>query len=284
MHGFALILVLAAAFMHATWNFLAKRTRGGAAVVWLYDVVSIIIYAPLALVILLQHTHFTLVQLTLVFSSGCIHLVYFLLLQRGYRVGDLSMVYPLARGTGPLLSSVTAVLLFGERPTLVAFTGILLVVVGIFLISGGTLMLSASRFHAGVLYGLLTGVCIATYTLVDKQAVSALLIAPVLLYYSDLMIHVGLLAPYAVYNWNEVSREWNMHRFEVTGIAILGPLSYFIILSVLVFTPISYVAPIREISVLIGTLMGTRFLAEGNTRRRLLAACVMVAGIIALAV
>ncbi len=139
-------------------------------------------------------------------------------------------------------------------------------------------------FGAGVLYGLLTGVCIATYTLVDKQAVSVLLIAPVLLYYSDLMIHVGLLAPYAVYNWSEVSREWNMHRFEVIGIAILGPLSYFIILSVLVFTPVSYVAPMREVSVLIGTLMGTRFLAEGNTHRRLLAACVMVAGIIALAV
>jgi len=284
MHGFALVLVLAAAFMHATWNFLAKRTRGGAAVVWLYDVVSIIIYAPLALVILLQHLHFTLVQLALIFSSGCIHLVYFLLLQRGYRVGDLSVVYPLARGTGPLLSSITAILLFGERPALVAFLGILLVVVGIFLITGGTVMLSASRFHAGVLYGLLTGVCIATYTLVDKQAVSALLIAPVLLYYSDLMIHVGLLAPYAVYNWSEVSREWNRHRFEVIGIAILGPLSYFIILSVLVFTPVSYVAPMREVSVLIGTLMGTRFLAEGNTRRRLLAACVMVAGIIALAV
>src|SRR5436853_7626482 len=100
MHGFALVLVLAASFMHAIWNFLAKRTHGGAAIVWLYDLISIIIYAPLALIVLLQHTHFTLAQLALIFSSGCIHLVYFLLLQRGYRVGDLSVVYPLARGTG----------------------------------------------------------------------------------------------------------------------------------------------------------------------------------------
>ncbi len=284
MHGFALVLVLAAACMHATWNFLAKRTRGGAAIVWLYDVVSIIIYAPLALIILLQHTHFTLAQLALIGSSGCIHLVYFLLLQRGYRMGDLSVVYPLARGTGPLLSSIIAILLFGERPTLVAFIGILLVVAGIFLITGGSIMLSVSRFQAGVLYGLLTGMCIATYTLLDKQAVSILLIPPVLLYYSDLTIHIGLLAPYAISNWSEVSREWKTHRFEVIGIAILGPLSYFIILSVLVFTPVSYVAPLREISVLIGTLMGTRLLAEGNTRRRLLAACVMVVGIVALAV
>lgn len=95
---------------------------------------------------------------------------------------------------------------------------------------------------------------------------------------------MGLLTPYVWYHRREVSMEWCSHRLEVLGVGVLSPLCYFLVLAALVFTPVSYVAPAREVGVLFGTLMGIRLLAEGDARRRLLAASMIVLGIVALAV
>src|SRR5918992_6257053 len=115
---FALVLVLAAATFHATWNLLAKRVgEGGAVFVWLFGFLAALIYAPLAVVVVsLERPNFGPEVLVFMFGSGLLHLGYFVLLQRGYAVGDLSLVYPLARGTGPLLATAAAIVLFGERP------------------------------------------------------------------------------------------------------------------------------------------------------------------------
>jgi len=78
--------------------------------------------------------------------------------------------------------------------------------------------------------------------------------------------------------------EWRIHRFEAIGVALLVPLSYILVLTAMKFTPVSYVAPAREISILIGTAMGTRLLSEGDVQRRLAAAGAMVLGVVALAV
>src|SRR5438128_2086361 len=141
MNSLTIALVLIAALLHATWNLFAKRTNGGAAVVWLYRVISVAIYAPLAFVILMQQVRFNIIELALIFVSGCAHLTYLLLLQRGYRSGDLSLVYPLARGIGPLFSTTGAIVLFRERPSLIAFMGMLLIVSGAFLMTGGPRLL-----------------------------------------------------------------------------------------------------------------------------------------------
>jgi drug/metabolite transporter (DMT)-like permease len=108
MTFFALVLVLVAAVFHATWNLLAKRVGvGGAIFVWLFGAFSVLIYAPLALILILLHgPHLGPAQLVFMFGSGALHLGYFVVLQRGYAVGDLSLVYPLARGTGPLLATL----------------------------------------------------------------------------------------------------------------------------------------------------------------------------------
>src|ERR687891_698220 len=123
---FALVLVLAAAVFHATWNLLAKRVGdGGAVFVWLFGLCSLVIYAPLAVVVVLVSApHLGPVQYLFMFGSGVLHLGYFVLLQRGYAVGDLSLVYPLARGTGPLLATAAAIVLLGERPGALALVGI----------------------------------------------------------------------------------------------------------------------------------------------------------------
>jgi hypothetical protein len=113
MTVFALVLVLAAATFHATWNLLAKRVGdGGAVFVWLFGSLAMLIYAPLAVVVvLLERPHFGPEVLVFMFGSGVLHLGYFVFLQRGYAVGDLSLVYPRARGTGPLLATAAAIVM-----------------------------------------------------------------------------------------------------------------------------------------------------------------------------
>src|SRR5215210_6927694 len=244
---FALGLVLIAAVFHATWNLLAKRVGdGGAVFVWLFGLCSIAIYAPLAaIVVLVSAPHLGPVQYVFRFGSGVLHLGYFVLLQRGYAVGDLSLVYPLARGTGPLLATAAAIVLFGERPSLLVF--------------------------------------IAAYTIWDKQAVSALLIPPLLQSWATILVTTLLLTPIAMTRRKDARALWRAHKPEVIGVAILSPLSYILVLTALVFTPVCYVAPAREISILVGAAMCARLLSEGDSTRRLIAAGAMVVGIIALA-
>ncbi len=282
---FALVLVLGAAVFHATWNLLAKRVGGGGAVfVWLFGVFSVLIYAPLALVlILLQRPYLGVAQFVFMLGSGALHLGYFVVLQRGYAVGDLSLVYPLARGTGPLVATVGAVILLGERPGVVALSGVFLITFGVYLLTrepGG--FRRGFGLGRGVVYGLLTGVFIAAYTLWDKHAVSALLIPPLLQSWATTVFTVALLSPAAVSRRKEVLSLWRAHKPEVLGIAVLSPLSYILVLTALVFTPVSYVAPAREVSILVGVAMGARLLSEGHTARRLIAAIAMVAGVAAL--
>jgi drug/metabolite transporter (DMT)-like permease len=203
-------------------------------------------------------------------------------LQRGYAVGDLSLVYPLARGTGPLLATAAAIVLFGERPSLLVIFGIALITAGVFVLTSEGVSLR-SGLGAGVFYGLMTGVFIAAYTIWDKQAVSALLIPPLLQSWATTIVTTLLLTPLAMGNRKKIMALWRDYKPEVLGVAILSPLSYILVLTALVFTPVSYVAPAREISILIGAAMGARLLSEGDSTRRLIAAAAMVVGVVALA-
>ncbi len=287
MTPFALGLVLVAAFVHATWNFFAKHVGGGAPFVWLFSAFSTLLYAPLAVAaVVIQKPDFTPLTLLFILGSAALHLVYFLVLQKGYQVGDLSLVYPLARGTGPMLSTVAAIIIFAERPSLLALAGAALVVVGVFLLAGGQRLLTSNlglRGRKAVSFGLLTGTLIAGYTLWDKQAVSVLLVPPLLLDWASSLTRATLLAPTALRNWNVVKATWRDYRKETLIVALLNPLSYLLVLTALTFSPVSYIAPAREVSILIGVLLGARFLDEEEPLRRLGAAALIVLGVVALA-
>lgn len=285
----ALALILAAAFMHAGWNLLAKRAGGGAAFVWLFGAVSTALYAPLAVVAMaVQRPHVGAAEALFLAGSGALHTVYFLSLQQGYRAGDLSLVYPLARGTGPLLATIAAIAVLGERPSPPALAGTALITLGVFALAASpraTRQGSAGATAAArpaVLYGLRTGALIATYTLWDKHAVSALLLPPLLLDWAANAGRTLLLTPAARARAAEVRAMWRARRTEVLGVAVLAPLAYILVLTAMSFTPVSYVAPAREIAILIGAAMGARLLAEGDSLRRLAAAGAMVVGIVAL--
>jgi drug/metabolite transporter (DMT)-like permease len=284
MTALALSLVLAAAVIHASWNYLLKRSGGGAVFVWLFASLSALIYLPLAmLVIWWEKPQFGWVHYGLMFASAVLHTAYYLLLDRGYRSGDLSVVYPIARGTGPLITVVCAVLLLGEHPSAVAIAGALLIGVGAIALTGDPRNLKQSGNLPAIGFALLTGCMIASYTLVDKIAVAAWLIPPLVQDWATNVGRVLLMTPMAMKRQAEIAPTWRRAKKEILAVAVLCPLSYILVLTAMVFTPVSYVAPAREISILVAAFMGTQWLAEGDVRRRLTAAATMVGGIICLA-
>jgi drug/metabolite transporter (DMT)-like permease len=284
MTAFALLLILAAAVIHASWNYFLKRSGGGTVFVWLFASLSAIIYAPLAAAIVWwQKPDFGWIHYALMLASAVVHTAYYMLLDRGYRSGDLSVVYPIARGTAPLITMLCAVLLLHERPTLLAVAGALLIGCGAIVLTGDPRKLRESgNFHA-VGYALLTGCMIASYTLVDKVAVAVWLIPPLVQDWAANLGRVVLMTPMALRKRDEIAPTWRRAKKEIVAVALLCPLSYILVLTAMVFTPVSYVAPAREISILVAALMGTQLLAEGDVGRRLAAAGAMVFGIVCLA-
>lgn len=284
MTAFALSLVLVAAFVHASWNYLLKRSGGGPVFVWLFACLSAVLYLPLAAIVIgWERPGFGWVHYGLMLASAALHTVYYLLLDRGYRGGDLSVVYPIARGSGPLITVLCAVLLLGERPSLLAVAGALLIGCGAVALSGDPRSLRHSGNHRAVGFALLTGCMIASYTLVDKIAVAVWLVPPLVQDWAANLGRVLLMTPMAMKRKAEIAPTWQRAKREIVAVAVLCPLSYILVLTAMVFTPVSYIAPAREVSILVAALMGTQWLAEGDAGRRLAAAGAMVFGIACLA-
>ena len=286
MSPLALAIVFFAAFTHATWNYAAKRAGGGLPFVWLSCVLGLAFYAPAVTFFWLwRHPVLPAGALLVMMGSGVIKTVYSLLLQRGYRTGDFSLIYPLARGTGPLFSTLAAIIIFGERPTPLALVGGGIIVASVFYLTGGASLLHQSRAHLrnAIYFGLVTGLCIASYTVWDQRAVSHLHIPPILYDCGTSVVMFGLLAPFAWQRRDEVVREWREHKWHAAAVGGLGAVGYVLILTAMSFTPVSYIAPAREISIVIGAFFGAKFLKEADGRRRLLAAAGMTICIIALA-
>ncbi|WP_188456926.1 EamA family transporter [Virgibacillus oceani] len=277
----ALSLIILSAFMHATWNYLAKRSLGGYPFVWLYLAVSTIIYAPFVIgMFIFSSVHIGWVEVWFIAGSAIIHLMYSLTLQKGYKIGDFSLVYPVARGTGPMIVAILAVYIFDESLSITGVIGILLIIGSVFTISGGIQAIRNTSTLLPLVYGIIIGVIISSYTLFDKAAVGVLLIPPLLLNYGTFLGQLLFLTPKVLRNWDAVKDDWINHRNKAIGVGILNPLAYILVLSAMTFTPVSYVAPVREVSILIGTIIGTKLLAEGFGTRRIIAAGTMIAGII----
>ena len=278
-----LSLVLAAAFAHAGWNFLAKGAEGGAAFVWLAALIGTLIYLPVVVIVHASTTgQFRLEALGLMAGSGVLHSIYFVLLQRGYATGDLSLVYPLARGTGPLLSGAAAIAFLGERPSALALAGALMIVAAVlsFVVRPGDSLRQGTGAAIGFALG--TGVAIAGYTLWDKHAVGTAGLSPVVYNWGSQLVVVLILTP-NVMRAHRLRAVWTSSRGRALGVGILSPLAYVLVLYALARAPVSAVAPARETSILIGTLLGTTVLAEGDTKRRMITAGAILLGVIALA-
>lgn len=277
----ALLLVMAGALMHALWNTAAKQASGGLPFVFLYGVASVVITLPLGLVLAPGSLAGLGAPAWLaIAASAVIHIGYSLVLQRGYQASDFSVVYPLARGTGPMFAVLGAVALLGESPSVLGWLGIAAVLAGILAIAGGRSLLRAGRqVVSGVLWGTLTGLFIAAYTLVDGWAIKALGVSPALYYGLGLLIRTLALAPPALRDRAALVQEWHAHRRQIVTVGVLSPAAYLLVLLAMQRAPLAYVAPVREISMLIGVLLGARLLREALVPSRVIGAALMVAGV-----
>ena len=292
MDPIALALVLGGASLHATWNLFAKKASAGLPFVWLYDLVSVLVFAPFAL----WAWHGAGAALppaawAAILGSSVAHQAYALALQRGYRAGDFSVVYPVARGSGPLVAVLAAVVLLGERPPPAAWAGIAAILLGILLISGLRLRrrgaAGAGRAGGptgpGLLWGLLTGSIIATYTVIDGWTMHALRIQPLPYYVLGLTLRAALLAPVALRDRPALREQWRRNARAVLTVGLLSPLAYLMVLYAMGRAPLAYVAPARELSLLIGMVLGALVLREGVGAARLLGGGSMLAGVVLLA-
>lgn len=227
---------------------------------------------------------------SLIVVSGVLHVLYYVILLRGYRKADLTVVYPLARGSGPLLSSLVAITLLGEQISALGLLGIAGVVVGVFLIAGGPGLLRAAhdpaqrqRVHKGMLYGLLTGAFIASYTVVDGYAVKFLLMSPILVDYLANFVRIALLAPAFLRDRSTGMALWRKQWKYAALVGAISPVSYVLVLYAMQVAPLSHVAPAREVSMLFAALIGGHLLGEGDRLQRFFGAVCIALGVMALA-
>src|SRR5437899_9035001 len=284
MSFFALGLVLISAVFHATWNLLAKRAGADTAFLWLAYIVGAITFAPFAIAILvIARPELGWPALVFIAVAVGLQTLYFATLTAGYRAGDLSLVYPIARASGPLLATTGAIAIFGERPTAVAVTGALAIVAGALVLTGDPRALRRDGAGRAVGFALATGAVIALYTLWDKTAVAVALLPPLLYDWATVVGQALVVTPVALRHRDAVREAWARHRGAVLGVGVLSRLAYILVLTALVVSPVSYVAPAREIGILIGAMLGARLLAEGHVVRRGIGAAAMVVGVLALA-
>jgi len=287
----AIALVLVAALLHALWNIAAKKAGGDDRFALFSGSLLVVIWAPIGL-----WAAWGVVpawgwrEWGVVLASALVHLVYFQVLLRGYRVSDLTVVYPVARGTGPLLSSMGALLLLGERLGLAGAAGMLAVSLGVFFIAGGASLWTKAhdpahrtRVRAGLRWGAATGALIAGYSLIDGYAVKVMLISPLLVDYFGNLLRLPFLLPAA---WREPAALLSLWRAQwrhALVVALLGPIGYVLVLYAVQLAPLSHVAPAREVSMLFAALIGGKLLGERERGLRIVGACCIAAGVVALA-
>ena len=284
MTAVSLILVLLAAVAHASWNLLLKRADDPEVFAWCLLVVATVLLAPLG-VVLFSYNSVDVTGLWFILATIALHVLYFNLLARGYVQGDLSLVYPVARGMGPMLVPVLAVVFLNEKIEPLAIGGIAAIIGGIYTISWWgnfhQLLRSPLLFlkSAGMRYAVLTGLTIAAYSIVDKEGVGH--VQPLLYMYFLTIGTAAMLAPYVLFHKGvkSVRTEWRANAVPITIAGLFTFAAYGLVLTAFSLSRVSYVAPAREVGIVIGVMLGVFLLKEPFGRGRLLGSGFVVAGL-----
>lgn len=276
-----LFVVLFSALLHAGWNALVRsssdKQRGTLQVVCGAGALAVLVVPALPLPALASWGY--------VLASGLIHVVYFRLVASAYRDGELSLAYPLMRGSAPVLTAVSATVLLGETPSLPGWLGIALICTGVLCLAGSAWQSSAR--HSAVPSALLNAGVIALYTVVDGLGArlsghAASYTAWVFIFTALPMLVLARLQHetggpsaenHTPWRWRHA---WDMRRSLLGGGGTLG--AYGLALWAMTHAPIAVVAALRETSIVFATLLGVLFLHERLSRLRLLAVTLVCAG------
>ena len=288
MTSLALSLVLVASVAHSSWNFLLKRAGDKSVFVWGLLVAASALLVPVGVVLAWQNP-IEPVGWWFVTATIVLHTLYFGLLGRSYTEGDLSLVYPIARGMGPMLVPVLAVVFLGETIAASAIAGIVVIVAGIYTVSWWGSFRRLARHpldlfrNPGTRYAALTGLMIAAYTIVDKRGVDY--VQPFLyMYLMTLGSAVGL-SPYVLVKrrLGGIRNELRANSVVISVAGSLTFLAYGLVLTAFSLSRVSYVAPAREVGIVTTVLIGVLVLREPFGAGRLLGSVMIVAGLLLIA-
>ncbi|HEX9386648.1 MAG TPA: DMT family transporter [Anaerolineales bacterium] len=278
----AILLLLTSASLHALWNLLLKRSQEKySAMGW-----QVLISGVFAFFLLIFTGVPPRSMWLFALISMSLEAVYFILLSNAYSDHDFSLVYPIARGTAPAFLMLWSILFLRENPSVGGILGISMVVIGMIIIGATSLIQSrGSRLHLkGVLTALAVALVISLYTLIDGTAVKN---GPPLPYALTMFMFVPILT--TTYNirrfgWAHFAAAWNGPRLPLIFAAVLGVVAYLLALIAYSFAPLSYSGAIREVSVVIGAVLGWQFLEEKMGGTRVLGSIVIFVGILVIAI
>jgi uncharacterized membrane protein len=284
MSGLALGIVLVAAFLHACWNFLLKKSQNKIVFIWWFLLIAAFGYFPMFIYYWPDVTISSL-GWTCIVATGILHALYFWFMGEAYERGDLSLVYPLSRGSGPMFVPILAVVLMHEQLFTLGIVGISLVIVGIYVIHLRSVSMQsffepflAMRGSAS-LWAIGTGGTIAAYSLVDKVGVSV--VFPPVYIYLMFIISLLLLSPYVLAKKRlALKREWQINKGPILIDGFLVIFTYMIILFALRISKVSYVVAAREVSIVFSTFLGVLWLQEENAFPKLAGAVLISLGVV----
>lgn len=276
MVGIAFSLVLLSAVLHATWNFLTKRVSGNLSVLYIGMSAMCILLLPFVF-LLWKSDPLTPAAYPFILATGVVHALYFFVLSQAYRYGNISTVYPVARGLGVIGTAMIAITVLRESVTILGLWGIISTAVGIFVI--GSSVTKGSESIRGLWFAIAVGFTMIGYSIIDKSAMTV--VNPVIYIFFLFLLSMLLLTPYMVISRRqELTLAWKKHKRYGMIIGVGATAGYLLILFVFRTAQVSYVVAVREFSVVLGSLLGIVCLRESLSAKKLIGILMVIAGLI----
>lgn len=278
----ALLLVLLAAAMHASWNLILKQVEERQLFTWWALVVGTLLSLPI--LIISGPPPMRIWPYAII--SAIVETAYFITLIRAYRIGDFSLVYPIARGTAPALLAVWATLFLGERPNLVGISGLVALLIGLSVVGSGPFLtaskqLTPSRAAFGM--ALIVSLFISIYSAIDGAAVRVMPAAPYTVLVLGLTALFSAPAIFIRFGSNSLLEAGRKHWGRILLVGILIMLTYILVLQAFALGHVIYAGALRESSVVIAALIGWLWLGESYGSIRTLGSVLIFIGILLIA-
>ncbi|MBN2568559.1 MAG: EamA family transporter [Deltaproteobacteria bacterium] len=288
MSNAALVIVIIAAFLHAGWNYFLKKSLDKLAFIWSFLLVSIVFYTPMFFYYWVR-SDIPMEGWLCIVATGLLHFLYFGFMGSAYERGDLSLVYPISRGSGPLLVPILAVLFLNEQIHPLGVLGIALIVFGIYVIHLRSFSLNSfleplrAVKHGASSLSIMTGLMIAAYSLIDKVGVG--FVEPPLYIYLMILIALALLSPFVLTKKREALRkEWHCNRMNILVVGVVVLLTYMMVLFAFRISKVSYVVAVRELSIVLSATYGLIWLKEKYVTQKLTGSFIIALGVILIGV